>query len=201
MHSKPLTSFSLIFLREHVENHGGVDLFIVLLTRKRIRVCQIIPFKLIMKSDHVPEKSGAFLWINLILPFSKSKSSYSASFSISSPTTHPHLSSLLLTFLLVVAQQRWMPALEESSVMGRRAKLLKPRSWGAADIRLFSISPSVFLSPCTVFYPHFMVPYSVCLPLYHQSVLLLTPAPVLLAVLFILILFLFCSLLSTFCFL
>lgn len=83
--------------------------------------------------------------------------------------------------------------------MGRRTKLLKPRSWGAADIRLFFISLSVSLSPSTVFYPHFMVPYSVCLRLYPSSVLLLTPALVLLAVLslLLLILFLFCSLLST----
>lgn len=39
-----------------------------------------------------------------------------------------------------------MPALEDFSVMGRRAKLLKPRSSGAADICLFSISPSVSVS-------------------------------------------------------
>lgn len=111
---------------------------------------------------------------------------------------YPHLSSLLLTFLSVVAQQQWMPALEESSMMGRRAKLLKPRSWGAADIRLFSISPSVSLYPSAVFYPHFMLSYSVCLLPSPQSVLL--PIPVLLAVLFLLflILFLLCALLFQF---
>lgn len=110
--------------------------------------------------------------------FSKSQTSFSASFSSVEPHSPPTplLSlRLLLTFLSVVAQQRWMPALEESSMMGRRAKLLKPHSWGAVDISLFSSSPSASLSPSTVFYPHFMVPYVVCLPLYpctstHSSI-------------------------------
>lgn len=62
--------------------------------------------------------------------------------------------------------------------MGRRAKLLKPHSWGAADICLFSISPSVSLLPSTVFYPHFTVlilSACLCIPslyvysLQHQS--------------------------------
>lgn len=92
-----------------------------------------------------------------------------------------------------------MPALEDFSVMGRRAKLLKPRSSGAANICLFSISPSVSLSlaPSTVFYPYFMVSYSVCLALYPPSVLLLTPAPVLPFLLLIIILFLFSTYAST----
>lgn len=65
-----------------------------------------------------------------------------------------------------------MPALEEQSVMGRRAKLLKPRSWGATDICLFSISP-----PSIVLYPHFTVltlsarPASVSPGLYVSSLL------------------------------
>lgn len=99
-----------------------------------------------------------------------------------STTTH---NSLLWAspFLTVVAQQRRMSALEESSLMGRRAKLLKPRSWGATDIRLFSISSSVSQSPSTVFHPHFMVSYSVCLaqniPLRFSSasVCFLLPSP------------------------
>jgi len=86
-----------------------------------------------------------------------------------------------------------MSALEESYVMARRAELLKPRSWAAADTRLFSISPSVSLSPNPVFYPYFMVPYSVCLPVYRTSVPLHNPAPV--------ILFLFFSFSSPLCFL
>lgn len=71
--------------------------------------------------------------------------------------------------------------------MGRRAKLLKPRSWGAADICLFSIPPSVSLPPSSFLSP-FHGPYSVRLPLYPPSVCVLAPAPVLLAVLFLLIL-------------
>lgn len=70
--------------------------------------------------------------------------------------------------------------------MGRRAKLLKPRSWGAADICLFSIPPSVSLLPSSFLSP-FHAPYSVRLPLCPQ------PVCVLLAVLFLLILPLFCS--------
>lgn len=69
--------------------------------------------------------------------------------------------------------------------MGRRAKLLKPRSWGAADICLFSISP-----PSIVLYPHFMVLILSARLRIPWFVRLLTPAPVLLAVLFLLILFL-----------
>lgn len=52
------------------------------------------------------------------------------------------------------------------------------------QISAFSPFLPVSLSPSTVFYPHFMVPCSVCLPLYRSS-LLLTPALVLLAVLFL----------------
>lgn len=76
-------------------------------------------------------------------------------------------------------------------MMGRRAKLLKPCSWGAADICFFSISSSVSLSHQALFPFHGLL---LSLSRYTSSVPLLTPSPVLLAVLFLIILFLFHSL-------
>lgn len=75
--------------------------------------------------------------------------------------------------------------------MGRRTKLLKPHSWGATDICLFSVSPSVSLLPGSIIYPpHFMgLILSAC-------VCILAAAPALLAALFPLILLLFPSLFS-----
>ena len=70
-----------------------------------------------------------------------------------------------------------MAALEESTVMGRRAKLLKPHSWDAADISLFFISPSVSLShtqtkqfsiSISLSLTVFLYPTS-ALSLYHQT--------------------------------
>lgn len=76
----------------------------------------------------------------------KSKPSSSESFSHTEPQYHPHLfpqSRLCCSQCL---------HLRRKSMMGSRAKLLKPHSWGAADICLFSTSP-----PSIVLYPHFMV--------------------------------------------
>lgn len=76
--------------------------------------------------------------------------------------------------------------------MGRRTKLLKPHSWGATDICLFSVSPSVSVSLTRQHYlsPHFMgLILSAC-------ICILTAAPALLAALFPLILLLFSSLFS-----
>lgn len=114
----------------------------------------------------------------------KSKPSSSESFSHTEPQYHPHLfpqSRLCCSQCL---------HLRRKSMMGSRAKLLKPHSWGAADICLFSTSP-----PSIVLYSHFMVLIlSACL-VQPGFVHPLTPAPVLLAVSVPLILSLFFCLL------
>lgn len=76
--------------------------------------------------------------------------------------------------------------------MGRRTKLLKPHSWGAADICLFSASPSVSLLPDAVISPPPISWSLFCLP---ASVSPLQRRPFSL-LLFPLILLLFASLFS-----